>query len=299
MSSVVVELQRDALNRSFPVSDLLRKALVVSKKLSIGEFEIWLTNELNGYGEGQDVPKYRLVHGEIKGWNPYHGWQPVYFEDTAIAEKLSIRACSQTIAEIESLIGRGQKSKTLQMPFPKELEMKLMRSMNVQTQVTIIVQESDLVRILDAVRTIVLNWALKLEEDGVKGEELTFTSEEKKSAEKGSYNINNFFGPVHAPHIQQQTENSIQISSTNIINLESVQTFIATLKANVPQLSLQQEQASELNSEIETVESQTKSPKPKPGIIREALGSIGRILEGAGGTIAAQLIIELGKLMAG
>ena len=58
MSSLVFELQRDALNRNASVSDLLRKALVVSKKLKISEFEKWVTNELNGYSE--DIPDYRF-----------------------------------------------------------------------------------------------------------------------------------------------------------------------------------------------------------------------------------------------
>ena len=39
MSGLVLELQRDALNKNVNVSDLLRKAMVVSKKLGINEMK--------------------------------------------------------------------------------------------------------------------------------------------------------------------------------------------------------------------------------------------------------------------
>jgi hypothetical protein len=47
-----LELQRDALERSIAVSDLLRKALVVSRKLGIDSIQEWLNSELNGYDPG-------------------------------------------------------------------------------------------------------------------------------------------------------------------------------------------------------------------------------------------------------
>lgn len=298
MDSVILELQRDALNRNVPISDLLRKALIIAHKLGIKEFETWISKELNGYGDRDEVPQYRHIKGEIKVWNSVHyDWEPVIFKETKYAELLSVRRCVQTIAEIENLIEKNKPSGSFQMPFGKELEEKLIEGMNIQTQITLLIQETDLVRILDTVRTIVLNWSLKLEEDGVKGEGLSFTTEEKKVAEMQSYNINNFYGPINALQIQQQTENSIQISSTSPIDLELLKTFISKLRATIPQLFISNDKALELKAEVETVETQSKSPNPKPNIIKQSLSSIRRILEGAGGNIAAQLLIELGKII--
>ena len=48
MASLVQELQKEALDPNVKVSDLLRKALVVSKKLGIAEIEAWINKELNG-----------------------------------------------------------------------------------------------------------------------------------------------------------------------------------------------------------------------------------------------------------
>lgn len=52
----------------------------------------------------------------------------------------------------------------------------------------------------------------------------------------------------------------------------------------------------ELNAELITIESQAKSPKPKPFIISESFKSIHSILEGVTGNILAdELLSELSK----
>nr|WP_319490633.1 hypothetical protein [uncultured Desulfobacter sp.] len=92
MAGLVFELQSDAINKDVRCSDLLRKALVVSRKLDIDSIESWIRYELNGFLQKDDVvPDYREVHGLIKVWNPYHGWQPLNFGDPKQAERLSKR----------------------------------------------------------------------------------------------------------------------------------------------------------------------------------------------------------------
>jgi AbiTii len=103
MSSIVVELQREALDGHVRVSDLLRKALVVAKKLGIQEFQTWADHELNGYSQEEKIPDYRYLQGQIRGWNPYRGWVPVIIEDIRREQALSRRGCNQAIAELESL----------------------------------------------------------------------------------------------------------------------------------------------------------------------------------------------------
>jgi len=109
MKSVVIELQQDALNRDVSITDLLRKSYVVARKLQIQDFEKWITNELEGYTEQSEIPEYRVVTGEVKAWNQYHGWQPVYFEDAKVAEAISKRGphsiCKCTTSYPEYFIG--------------------------------------------------------------------------------------------------------------------------------------------------------------------------------------------------
>ena len=76
--SLVTEVQREALDRSVPAVDLLRKAFVAARKLKIEGIQSWLKSELNGYSNSEEIPEYRAVHGEIKAFNPYNGmWVPI------------------------------------------------------------------------------------------------------------------------------------------------------------------------------------------------------------------------------
>ncbi len=181
MPSIVADLQRDAMESSIRVADLLRKALVVSNKLKLQEFGTWIRNELDGYSEASSIPEYRLVSGEIKGWNPYHGWIPVFFGDPKEAEILSNRKIGQSIAELESI--SISKDTTLHMPFPPEIQSKLASNMRVPLQVTLFVPSTIIPRIIDSVRTIILNIS------------------------------NYFFGPVGTAQTQQGSSHNTQLAT--------------------------------------------------------------------------------------
>ncbi len=184
MLGLVLELQADAMNRDVRCSDLLRKALVVSRKLAVEKIEGWLRHELNGYPlDDDEVPDYREIHGQIKVWNPYHGWQPLNFGNSKEAELLSRRRIMQPIAELDSLL-ENKDGDALQVPFPQNIVNSLMAGMDVPLQPTLHVSRTEIVGILNAARNTVLEWALELEKEGVIGEGMTFTKEEKQAAEQ-------------------------------------------------------------------------------------------------------------------
>ena len=136
----------------------------------------------------------------------------------------------------------------------------------------------------------------KLEENDILGEGMSFTANEKKTAEKTSYNINNFYGSVQSPQIQQAAVNATQMSSLYQFDSDMVKKILDEVKNHIKDLNVGSDTEQELEAEIQTVEVQIKSPKPKYGIIKESLMSIRKILEGAGGSIAAQLLLQLGSL---
>jgi len=297
MSSVVLELQQEALNRNVRVSDLLRKALVVAKKLNLQEFQDWIEKELNGYGNTEDIPDYRRISGQIRAWNPYHGWIPLIFEDAKEGELLSHRKSRQAIAELENLVDRSEKGSSLHVPFPQELQRRLSEVIEFETEISLFADCSGIARIIDSVRTIILNWALKLEEDGILGEGLSFSSQEQNAARRSPQNITNFYGPVQSPQIQQGSPQAIQITASISFQPEAIKAFLENLRDALKSLQISPEQKLEVDAELQTLEAQVKSPKPKSSILRESLSSIRRILESAGGGAAAHLLVELGKLL--
>ena len=293
MSSVIIELQKEAMDKSIKTSDLLRKSYIVARKLKLDEFLAWIEVELNGYSA--EVPDYRMAKGQIKGWNPYNGWIPLMLEDPTEAEFLSKRACGQSIAELEHLV-EGDSS-TLHMPYPEKTQRQLSKGFGYETRVSLFVGQSALVRVIDSVRNIILNWALKLEEDGILGEGLLFSDEEKSSAADTSQNVNNFYGAVHAPQIQQGNQTAIQVSSTINADYETIRGFIEELKKNTEKFELSADSKEEFNAEIATIEAQLNSPRPKTIIVKESLKTVRTVLESASGSAAGQMLIELGKLV--
>lgn len=209
-SSLVLELQQEAMNPQVKVSDLLRKALVVATKLNLEELRVWIEHELRGYGN-ESVPSYRHIQGEVKVINPYHGLQPMIFEDPEEARILSERNIAQKISELESLVQNGG---LLQIPFP-DAEVARLADTTMGMPPTLIIGASRIVGILDAVRNAILEWSLKLEKDNILGQGMTFSREEKAQADSATYNIQNFTGVIGTVNT-----NAFQIGNYNSIHSE-------------------------------------------------------------------------------
>ena len=97
MGGIVIELQREALDEKNSIESLIRKAYLVAKKLKLKEFEEWLNQEQNGYKK--EIPEYRNITGEIKAWNPYHGWIPMILS-AKVADIVSRRPIPNSISSL-------------------------------------------------------------------------------------------------------------------------------------------------------------------------------------------------------
>lgn len=193
MNSLVIELQRDTLASSVSILNLLRKALVVAQKLGIEEFQEWIELELNGYSTGAKIPEYRLVTGEVKAWNPFQGWVPVIFLNAPeVAETISNWNIGQRISELEALL--KSEHNTLTIRFPKTLECQLMQTFCLDLQPVLHISKVSIAGILEATRDVIVRWYLQLEEDGIIGEGMTFSQQEKALASSHNYQI--FIGNV-------------------------------------------------------------------------------------------------------
>ena len=295
MTSLVTELQREALDRSVPTADLLRKALVAARKLKIEGIQSWLKSELNGYSDSDDIPKCRLVNGEIKAFNPYNGmWVPILLAESMVEEHtfLTNRKCAQSVAELEDLLAK--RSGMLAMPYPFELSARLIGAIDLDSPPMLIVPAAKLRGILDATRTTVLEWALELEEQGVTGEGFTFSKEEQTAASGVVFNI----GTMSHSQIQGGTRDSTQALAVSGVDLDEMRSFVKDLHASLSNLEFGPGERDELTQEIATMEAQLDSPKPNVTILRESSRSIRNILEGAtGSALATEMVMRLGTLI--
>lgn len=299
MPSLIEELQRDALTPSVRVSDLLRKAKTIAVKLNLSEFEQWIERELNGYPKECAVPEYRIVVGQVKGKNPFYGWQPVVFSDNEIEQALSRRPTGQKVAELENLIdnsdGNGSRIMIL---FDSRVKQMLMRATHFDGDFALIAGINTAVGILDAVRNAVLDWALKLEKSGIRGDGMSFSLDDQKKAQNAQavYNIKN---------IQNFTGNMGSGSGNftvegNTINAEAkdaIHRFIQQIRANREQLGLGQKSVQELSQTLDGLQQELENTEPNSEHINGFLASIRKIAEGTAGSLAAQgILFAISKL---
>jgi hypothetical protein len=297
VASLVLELQRDALDKSVNTADLLRKALVVARKLKVTDIVEWLTHELNGYPEGAEVPEYRKLKGELKVHNPYHGWVPLMMSNTKHAELLSKRGTSQSISELDR-IANGD-SDLVYVRLPRSIEQSLMKGMEVPLEPAVILSQTQIHGLVEKVRNTVLEWALSLEEQGITGDGMSFSSEEQRQAGSVTFNVGNLgnlIGSMHDSQLQQGTRNSTQ-SYTKTLDLEAVAKVIGELRSRLDEARLKPNEAAQVKSEIACVEAQLTAPHPNVGVIKESLRSVRAILEGVASSAVFQgIITALGAL---
>ena len=201
MKSLVLEIQALAQSGTTEVTELLRRAKVVAVKLNLKEPLTWIDRELGGYEKDAEIPAYRCVPSRLIGLNPFHGPIPVQFEHNDwVYEHFCTAKLTQPIGEIGALaLGKG---KELHSPL-RPPEIQLLRDLGVDTDLPMVrsMAKTPVVAILDAVRNHVLGWSLELEQQGILGEGMSFTSDEKQKAQTAATVTHLNFGPViHGDH---------------------------------------------------------------------------------------------------
>lgn len=221
-SSIVIELQKLATDENESITKLLKQALIVATKLNLLDFQIWINKELDGYNNVKEVPKYRHVMGEIKAWNPYNRiWIPLIWRD--FPKGGLERSIVQPISEIEYIFKKqdNNKKNLLTIPFSSEQQAILIEHFDPPSPPVLIIPRSSMSKILDAVRNIILRWSLKLEAEGILGEEMSFTEDEKGNAQYNQeIKIDNFSGIIGNVFEEKITQEvNISVKSNDLESL--------------------------------------------------------------------------------
>ena len=202
MEGIVIQLQKDALDDSIDIETLLRKAFLVARKLNLEDFKKWILEEQNGYKS--KVPDYRMIQGKIYGWNPYHGWIPMILP-AKVADIASRMPIPNSISSLLDVYNSSED----RVAFSVNGAMTEFFNNSTDfmpTKYAFFVSKSELYRIMSTVRNKILDWALLLEENGIVGNEMTFTDVEKQIAIDtpiiNNY-INNFYSKVSDVDMKQ------------------------------------------------------------------------------------------------
>ena len=234
-----------------------------------------------------------MAQGRVVVEDPYIGMKPVIFKYSEQEELLSKMPFINTVAYLEQIYGDGSHDSTLLMSYNPSLSNRLMESTKSSVPPVLQVQLFEVHRVLDTVRNTVLNWSLKLEEDGILGDGMAFSKEEKEAATGVSHNINNFYGNVTNSQVQQSSPHASQSQENSSIDIKSLIKFVEIMNECLSTTDLDPVGLEVLKSDLDTISAQAKSPKPKYPIIKESLLSIRSILEGAVGGAVLQYLPQI------
>lgn len=314
MGSLIIELQRDALNEAISVSNLLRKAFVAAKKLKIREFEKWIELELNGYyhlaeldrdcpeNRLEKLPKYRWVNGELKVRLLLNQrLVPWTFESPEEGEQLSRRSVLDPIGAIETILN-NKSSSLVKITFPDDLKLKLCEYLgDINCEPECHVPKSQFRKIQEVVRNIVLEWALKLEENGILGEGLAFSANEKKIASNITFNIEQLIQTGGTEMAVEIANSTVGLLNTGKMLGESITASVSTLAdSNQYQIGeafqnlteavkasqdISSQQQIEILEQLELLSAQATLTPPdrKAGLIKPTLSALAATLSAGGG----------------
>ena len=212
---LVIQLQQLAADNSTEITELLRKALLVATKLGLQPLRDWVYQELHGYDTQDDIPEYRHVHAALNVRDPYQGLIPFLLEDREFMDRVCNVPTPEPVGSLVDLMrNQHDDNYTLTVPFSPEQKMLLMKILREAGYTPLepvrTISRGRVAAILDVVRTKILEWSLQLEADGVMGEAMTFSTEEKRRAESG-ITIEHFQG------ILGNVSNSTVIQSSQMI----------------------------------------------------------------------------------
>lgn len=294
MKDLVSELQVCSLDSGTSVSQLLRMAKVVAVKLDLDEFRRWIGSELEGY-DNTVVPPYRTIKGELKAWNPFHGFVPAVFPNDDLAKDCTTRPLHQKISEIEVLAARSDDK--LFIPLSDQQQLLLQQFFKTDMELKLIFSPIALTGILDSVRNVILDWSLNLEQNGILGEGMTFSNEDKAKAHSPGVTykigkIENFTGTMGGV-----TDQAVVNATTNVgVDAEGLTGLIRQLDQSKGLFGLTSGKQAELEETLSELGTALDSVKPKASKVGALLGTARAIIQSAGSSLLVQgALFEIDK----
>ncbi len=220
---IVIQLQELASSGNENATNLLRKALIVSTKLHLADMKEWISRELNGYTNHENLPLYRIVYGELKAENPYRGLIPLVNENPELHNVMSkVNICESIPSLIQML---ESKEGVVAYYFDSSIERKIMSWQSGPAMRPVrIIGKNVLHDIIECTKTNILEWSLRLEANGILGNDLTFSATEKDAAMSNrTINITNFqgiLGDISGGAVTQN--NCIELKAGDFQSLRSV-----------------------------------------------------------------------------
>lgn len=283
--SSVVELRQAATDSNVRVITLLRKAKVVATKLNLAEALTWINDEIDGYPrEGTELPAYRKLTGELMAFNRYRGWEPVRYKDPEFADTLCQAPIGQALGAIEESLLKCNNTSLFTFSMSPAHKASIMQLIKFSDDVRLQLYETNLFAIVDAVRHLILNWALELESKGILGDGVNFNQAEQQKAVAVTHHYFIQNAGVVGNVTGKATITNYQSAFTSA-DVAAWQNAVAQIKAAMPSAPV--DLVSGLTSVVSEIERELSSSGPQTSKLKALAESAIRTCEGTAGNLIA------------
>lgn len=289
MSSFIKDLQIEIMSPNCDIVNILRKAHFIASILNLTDFDKWIMSELNGYPTPNDCPEYRILHCDLYAFNQFNGWMPTVFKNTELENLISTTQMNNSISQIISM--SEQEGDMLMSEIPGELLLLLNECFNTSnTRFALFVSKTSIMDIIEKVKTTVLDWTIKLESEGILGENTTFSEQEKQVAATIPQTINNYYGNTNI--VSSPTENMQIVSGNNnevSFSYEFAKNAVEEIEDSISAKDISDTDKEYALSIINNIKNQIDN-KNNPSTIKNSFNLLKEFLIGIGSSFAASAI---------
>ena len=290
LGSIVLELQNEIVSSNCDVVNVLRKAHLIASKLKLTDFDKWIQYELNGYPDQESCPEYRKIRGRLKAFNPYNGWIPTLIQDKEFEKMICERKLANSISEIISLCESSKNGLISEFSGEHLALFNKMFDSPLPMRYALHIPTTAVKDIEEKVKNTILEWTLKLEAEGIVGENMTFSEKEKDCAINIPETVNNYYGntsvinsPSDNVRIVSGSENTVSFS------YDKVKDMITEVEKSIGESDLSKDDMETAVELLDDIKSKIEEEK-KPHILKSALVGLKDFLINTGANVAAGLI---------
>lgn len=273
---MIQSLIKDLAYDNITLSQGLTRAKLVQSKLKVDELKNWLTNELNGYSDKDDVPDYRTIQVKIIGHfvdDFGREWRNAPLMLDELGKDLDINFYEYTalgsIKAIEDAVNQTTREDSIMIPFGQSFVHKLGDLYRKNDHRTHLISAGSIIlpsqyrNILEQTKQRLLDILLELQEKFPSMDDDFVATKESKEQAK---NIVNY-------HIYGGSNNTNLGVGDSVIQSDNKQSIKADLKEFVDALK-------DLNvptDEVEAIKTIVTSKEPKESKLSKAMKWVGQL----------------------
>ncbi|RJO61130.1 MAG: hypothetical protein C4542_07115 [Dehalococcoidia bacterium] len=272
--TLLQEIQRDLVNESADITNILRKCKILAAKLGNKEFDDWLENELNGYSDTDALPNYRILETESVGnFGGFMGAQmtnspiPLSCLPPKYQERYRTAHLREPISYYIPLVHSSKPGESLQSPWSadaiKYIGDKIYKNF-ILLSARQVIPYGSITALIDTVRNRTLSFILQIESSNPDAGEAPLHSKPVPEA-----TVQQVFTTYIMGNVSNMSAGSQNISTQINVTYND----FASLKGYLKSIGV----AAEDIDELDTALKEDKTSSPEDGIGKRAKGWIAKM----------------------